>query len=95
MSNSEIQSLRRAIRNTRLGGLLGLAIMGGSLAYGVHHLGERHHEVFQEFYLKHKKTDDSPPNQMIPSNVRPNTKRSSDVSVAISSVVTRDQKNSQ
>lgn len=56
MSNleSEIRALHRSVRNTRIGGVLGLLAVGGSLVYGVHHLGVRHHETFSEFYKAHQ-----------------------------------------
>lgn len=46
----EILKLRRQVFRTRVGGVVALA----GFALGIHHLGNKHHETFQEFYDTHK-----------------------------------------
>lgn len=46
----EILKLRRQVLRTRVGGVVAFA----SFAFGIHHLGNKHHKTFETFYEKHK-----------------------------------------
>jgi len=51
---NEILALRRSVRYTRIGTMFGFLAFGASAAYGLHRLGNKHHQVFDDIYQTHR-----------------------------------------
>lgn len=50
----EIRKLQRQMRRTRVGGVVGLGLLGASLGCCLYHMKVIHHDAFSEIYAKHK-----------------------------------------
>lgn len=51
---NEIRKLQRQMFRTRVGGVLGLGLLGASIGGCIYHMKVMHHEAFSDIYAKHK-----------------------------------------
>lgn len=53
----ELKRLSKQLRRTRVGGILGLGVLGLVTAGTFYHLKVSHHHAFQDIYEKHRSKD--------------------------------------